>query len=78
MKDMDKAVDRICTAIDERQSITIYGDYDADGITSTACLLSFLRSLGAQADYYIPDRLTEGVRNVSGSYWVYSERVQNL
>lgn len=60
MKDMDKAVDRICTAIDERQSITIYGDYDADGITSTACLLSFLRSLGAQADYYIPDRLTEG------------------
>jgi len=60
MKDMERAVERICTALDEKQPITIFGDYDADGITSVACLYSFLRRLGARVDYYIPDRLTEG------------------
>lgn len=58
--DMDKAVARIETAIDYGEKITIYGDYDCDGVTSTALLLSFLKSMGADVDYYIPSRETEG------------------
>lgn len=60
MLDMDKAVNRIDKAIKENESITIYGDYDVDGITSTALVYSFLKSLGANVQYYIPDRKDEG------------------
>lgn len=60
MKDMDRAVDRIIRAILNREAIVIYGDYDADGITSTALLLDFLRELDADVSYYIPHRLEEG------------------
>ncbi len=59
-KDMDKAVDRICKAIDSKEHITIYGDYDVDGITSTAILVQFLASRGAVVDYHLPNRLVEG------------------
>jgi single-stranded-DNA-specific exonuclease len=60
MKDMDKGVERIMTALQKKERIVIYGDYDADGITACALLIDFLRSLGSQSTYYIPDRLTEG------------------
>ncbi len=58
--DMDKAVARIENAIDYGEKITVYGDYDCDGVTATALLLSFLKSMGADVDYYIPSRETEG------------------
>ncbi len=60
MKDMDKAVDRLIIALREREQIMIYGDYDVDGITSTATLYLFLKDLGGQVSFYIPDRATEG------------------
>jgi single-stranded-DNA-specific exonuclease len=60
MKDMDKGVERIISALQKKQRISIYGDYDADGITACALLIDFLRSLGIQPSYYIPHRLTEG------------------
>ncbi|HIC91289.1 MAG TPA: single-stranded-DNA-specific exonuclease RecJ [Syntrophaceae bacterium] len=60
MKDMDKAVDRVIKAILNREGIVIYGDYDADGVTSTALLLDFLQGLGGNVSYYIPNRLEEG------------------
>ncbi len=56
LNDMESAVDRILTAINEKEKITIYGDYDVDGITSTAMLFRFLRSVGAEVNYFIPDR----------------------
>lgn len=60
MTDMDKAAERIKRAIDENEKIVVYGDYDVDGITSTALLYDFLISAGAEAEYYIPDRKGEG------------------
>lgn len=60
LKDMEKAVDRIEQAIYANEKITIYGDYDCDGVTSTALLVLFLREMGANVDYYIPSRLGEG------------------
>ncbi len=59
-KDMEKAADRIIAAIAASQRISIYGDYDVDGITATVILLKALRALGARCDYYLPNRLTEG------------------
>ncbi len=58
--DMGEAVQQIRTAIAEKQKIIVFGDYDVDGITATCVLLRYLRSLGADADYYIPNRLSEG------------------
>lgn len=60
MLDMDKAVDRILQAINNNEKIVIYGDYDVDGITSTALMHEFLSSQGANVSYYIPDRKDEG------------------
>ena len=60
MLDMDKAVERITNAIQSNEKIAVYGDYDVDGITSTALLYKFLLSLGADVEYYIPDRKGEG------------------
>ncbi len=60
LKDMDRAVARIEDAIDYGEKITVFGDYDCDGVTSTALLVSFLRDMGADVDYYIPSRMTEG------------------
>ncbi|RKD34650.1 single-stranded-DNA-specific exonuclease RecJ [Thermohalobacter berrensis] len=60
LKDMDKAVNRIKKAIDNRENIWIYGDYDVDGITSTSILKLFFKKLGIEVNYYIPDRLKEG------------------
>lgn len=58
--DMEKAVNRINQAISAGETITVYGDYDADGITSTALLTEALTILGAQVDFYIPNRFTDG------------------
>lgn len=60
IRDMEKAVERIKQAIETKEKICVFGDYDADGVTSTALMYSYLRSLGADVTYYIPDRLTEG------------------
>lgn len=60
IRDMDKAVERINKALENREKITVYGDYDVDGITSTTVLVSFLRKKGAVVDAYIPDRQNEG------------------
>ncbi|MBI5454629.1 MAG: single-stranded-DNA-specific exonuclease RecJ [Deltaproteobacteria bacterium] len=60
MKDMGKAVERILKAVEGREKIAIYGDYDVDGTTSTALLYLFLREIGAEVECYIPCRKTEG------------------
>ena len=67
MKDMDKAVERVLTAIKNREKIAIYGDYDVDGVTSVTSLYLYLTSLGGNVISYIPSRLKEGYgMSVSG------------
>ncbi|MFN8257957.1 MAG: single-stranded-DNA-specific exonuclease RecJ [Bacteroidales bacterium] len=60
MKDMDKAVTRLNTAIQNNEKILVYGDYDVDGTTSVAMVYSFLKEFHRNIDFYIPDRYTEG------------------
>ncbi len=60
MKDMDKAVERINLALIKKEKITIWGDYDVDGITSTSVLYLFLKKLGADISYVIPNREIDG------------------
>lgn len=60
MPDMQKAVDRIMKAIENKEKVIIYGDYDVDGITSTMVLKSFLDENGLEVGYRIPNRLNEG------------------
>lgn len=60
LKDMDKAVARIKKAVSAGEKILVYGDYDVDGMTSVALLLSALKALGADAVSYIPNRIEEG------------------
>ncbi|MFJ7927756.1 single-stranded-DNA-specific exonuclease RecJ [Peribacillus sp. NPDC096448] len=60
LKDMDKAVYRIREAIQNGEKIRIFGDYDADGVTSTTVMMTALTRLGADVDFYIPNRFTEG------------------
>lgn len=58
--DMDKATERIFEALNNKERICVYGDYDADGVTSTALLYDYLNSLNADVTYYIPSREAEG------------------
>lgn len=60
MKDMEEGVRRILEAIDKGERITIYGDYDVDGVTSTSILYMYLKENLVNVDYYIPNRLEEG------------------
>ena len=60
MPDMEKAIDRVLRAIEDKQKIMIYGDYDADGITSVAVLKQFLNERKMEVGTYIPNRLDEG------------------
>ena len=60
MKDMDKAVDRILTAIDKKEKILVFGDYDVDGTTAVACMYQFLKKIYPDVDFYIPHRYREG------------------
>ncbi len=70
LPDMGKAVDRLLAAREQGQSVIIFGDYDVDGVTSTALLLEALRALGWQVDYYLPRRMEEG-------YGLSQEAVEN-
>lgn len=60
MKDMDLAADRLALAIRNGERVLVYGDYDVDGTTATACLYIFLKEFGVDVDYYIPHRFKEG------------------
>ena len=60
MKDMDKAVARIISAIQNGEKILVFGDYDVDGTTSVACMYQFLRNVYPEVDFYIPHRYREG------------------
>ncbi len=60
MKNMEKAVYRIKDAIDNKEKILVYGDYDVDGTTAVALVYSFLRDIYSEIDFYIPNRYTEG------------------
>ncbi len=60
MKDMDAAADRVLRALETGDRITVYGDYDVDGTTSTTLLTHFLSTLGADVSYFIPDRRRDG------------------
>ncbi|WP_245409697.1 single-stranded-DNA-specific exonuclease RecJ [Allosphingosinicella vermicomposti] len=59
-QDMDKAAERLADAVEAREAVTIFGDYDVDGATSAALLIRLLRDLGCDPKAYIPDRLMEG------------------
>ena len=71
MKGMEEAVGRLCRCLDEKEKVAVYGDYDVDGVTATSLLTSFLRALGCEVIYYIPDRFKEG-------YGVNSEALRSL
>lgn len=60
MLGMEKAVARIVRAIEAKESITVFGDYDVDGVTSASFLVHFFRDLGIPFSYYLPDRMEEG------------------
>lgn len=71
IKDMDKAVTRILSAVENGEKICIYGDYDADGVTATALLMQYLETVGADVSFYIPARADEG-------YGLNAEAVNSL
>ncbi|MCQ2154091.1 MAG: single-stranded-DNA-specific exonuclease RecJ [Bacteroidales bacterium] len=60
MKDMDVAVERVRKAIEKDEKILVYGDYDVDGTTAVALVLSFLKKITSNIDFYIPDRYDDG------------------
>ncbi|MGI2326491.1 single-stranded-DNA-specific exonuclease RecJ [Planococcus sp. YIM B11945] len=60
MKDMDIAVERIHQAIENGEKIVVYGDYDADGVTSTTVMMTVLQDLGAEVSFMIPNRFKHG------------------
>jgi single-stranded-DNA-specific exonuclease len=60
LPDMEKAVQRLLRAREQNESLVIFGDYDVDGVTSTALLLEVLRTLGWRVDFYLPSRMDEG------------------
>ncbi|MCM3663877.1 single-stranded-DNA-specific exonuclease RecJ [Mesobacillus subterraneus] len=60
LKDMDKTVARINKAVETQEPVLVFGDYDADGVSSTTVMMKALTEIGANADYYIPNRFTEG------------------
>lgn len=60
MKGMDKAVDRVLTAVNQHEKILVFGDYDVDGTTAVACMYQFLKGIHSHLDFYIPHRYREG------------------
>lgn len=78
LPDMQKAVDRITEALDGFEKIAVYGDYDADGVTATAILYSYLESCGGNVVYYIPDRESEGYGLNIGAIDALHEQGVNL
>ena len=76
MKDMKNAADRVRLAVARREHIAVFGDYDVDGITSTALLTEFLRGMGGRVTPYIPARLEEGYGlNEIAIRWLYKQQV---
>jgi len=76
MKDMDIAVERLSRALDNKESILIYGDYDVDGTTSVATMISFLRNYSDNLEFYIPDRYSEGYGvSEEGIKWAIEHKV---
>ena len=76
MKDMKTAADRVRLAVARKEHIAVFGDYDVDGITSTALLTEFLRGMGARVTPYIPARLEEGYGlNELAIRWLYKQQV---
>ncbi|MBF0103959.1 MAG: single-stranded-DNA-specific exonuclease RecJ [Deltaproteobacteria bacterium] len=78
LKDMNLAVERIVTAILHNEKICIFGDYDVDGAVATAMLVLFFEELGVTADFYIPNRMTEGYSLNRGALQVLKERGTHL
>ena len=60
LKDMDKAISRLKSAKEKNEKVLVYGDYDVDGTTAVAVFYSFLKHVGFDCDFYIPDRYKEG------------------
>jgi len=71
MKDMEKAIALIKLAIENKEKIVVYGDYDADGVTSTVIMYKALKHCGADVEFYVPDRQNEG-------YGINSDRIKTL
>lgn len=70
MEDMDKAVERIDRAMQNKEKILVYGDYDVDGTTAVALLYGFIKDLYFYVDYYVPDRYKEGYGvSIEGINW---------
>ena len=78
LKDMDKAVTRIVDAVVNKQLITIFGDYDVDGATSTAVLKTYFQQLGVPVNHYIPDRMKEGYGPNSAAFKLLKEQGSDL
>ena len=78
LPDMEKAVERVNQALENGERITVFGDYDCDGVTSTALLYSYLSSRGANVDFYIPDRSGEGYGMNPGAIDTLKSRGTNL
>ena len=78
LPDMEKAVERVNHALENGERITVFGDYDCDGVTSTALLYSYLSSRGANVDYYIPDRSGEGYGMNLGAIDILKSRGTNI
>ncbi|MFD1705513.1 single-stranded-DNA-specific exonuclease RecJ [Siminovitchia sediminis] len=78
MQDMKIAVERIHKAIQDQEKILVYGDYDADGVTSTALLMTVLRDMGACAQFYIPNRFSEGYGPNESAYRRAAQEGVNL
>ncbi|MET3699985.1 exonuclease RecJ [Bacillus oleivorans] len=77
IRDMNKAVTRIKKAIEKQEPILVFGDYDADGVTSTTVMMTVLQDLGANVQFYIPDRFTEGYGpNKEAFYQAKEEGIQ--
>ncbi|TGB04202.1 single-stranded-DNA-specific exonuclease RecJ [Halobacillus salinus] len=68
MDGMKKAIDRVKQAIADQESILVFGDYDADGVSSTTLMIEALREAGADCDFYIPNRFTEGYGPNEGAF----------
>ena len=73
-EDMKKATDRIHKAIENGERILVYGDYDADGVSSTSVVMTVLKDLGAEVEFYIPNRFSEGYGPNEGAFrWANDE-----
>ena len=78
LKDIRKAVARIRKAIEGQERITIYGDYDVDGVTSVSILYMYLKEHGAEVDYYIPTRESEGYGLNESAFRMIKEKGSSL